>query len=142
VPHLIKAADDVEAQNRVSCLYALADTLDPAAVERLRSAVKDPDEKVRMMAGCLLSEFNDATGLGEIKAALKRVRAAPANDPMRWFHAEPIIASMERLTGKSFGRAPGNPLIMSDSRRIAEAQQEYERILAAWAAWWEWEPGR
>jgi hypothetical protein len=49
---------------------------------------------------------------------------------------------MERLMGKSFGRMPGNPLSMSDTRRIAEAEREYERIMAAWAAWWEWEPGR
>jgi HEAT repeat protein len=142
VPELIKAADDAAEGNRTNCLYALADSLDSAAIERVRAALKDTSERVRMTAACLLSEFGDASGMGELKSALKRVRATPANDPMRWFDAERVIASMERLTGKSFGRAPPNPLILSDTRRIAEAEREYERILGAWAAWWEWEPAR
>jgi HEAT repeat protein len=142
VPHLIKAADDAEETNRWTCLYALADTLDPAAVERIRAGLKDESETVRMHAACLLSEFNDASGVEELKRALVRVRATPANDPMRWFDAERVVASMERLTGKSFGRLPVNPLILSDTRQIAQGEREYERILGAWAGWWEWQPGK
>ena len=62
--------------------------------------------------------------------------------PMRLFDAERVVASMERLTGKSFGRLPVNPLIVSDRRKIAEGEGEYERLLGAWAAWWEWQPGK
>ena len=140
VPHLIKAADDPDEINRTSCLYALADTLDPAAVDRIRTALRDASDSVRMTAACMLSEFNDSSGIEELKAALARVRAAPASDPMRLMNAERIVASMERLTGKSFGRLPMNPMLMSDSRMAADAHREYERVVSAWAAWWAWHP--
>jgi HEAT repeat protein len=140
VPHLIKAADDPDETNRTSCLYALADTLDPTAVDRIRTALRDASDAVRMTAACMLSEFNDSSGIEELKAALPRVRAAPAHDAMRLMNAERIVTSMERLTGKSFGRLPMNPMLMSDSTKAADARREYDRVMSAWAAWWDWEP--
>lgn len=141
VPTLIKAADDAEPLNRVTCMYALADTLDPAAVVRLRAALKDGDENVRLAAACLLTEFNDNRGLPELKAALARQRLAIAkNDPMRFNNAGRLVASLDRITGKSFGVVPMNPMLSSDSRQAVKFEAEYDRLIEAWSQWWEWEP--
>src|SRR5437773_11346348 len=45
VPHLVRAAADKAEEVRVLALFALADTLDPAAVKTLRERVKDPSAK-------------------------------------------------------------------------------------------------
>jgi hypothetical protein len=140
---LIKAADDAEATNRRLCMYALADTLDPAAIERLRGALKDSDVHVRVAAACLLTEFNDASGLGEMRAELKRQRANTAKkDQMRFLGAGQLIASFDRITGKSFGKVPMNPMLSSDSRKVPRLEAEYDRLIEAWSQWWEWEPGK
>ncbi len=141
VPTLIKAADDVEPLNRLQCMYALADTLDPAAVVRLQSALKDSDENVRLAAACLLTEFNDNRGLPELKAALARQRAAIAkSDPKRFMNAGRLIASFDRITGKSFGVVPMNPMLSSDSRQAVKLEAEHDRLIEVWAQWWEWQP--
>lgn len=140
VPHLVRAAGDEAEENRVLALYALADTLDPAAVAAVRSRLKDKSEAVRFQAACLLTEFKDASGLDEMKAALKRFRADPkAAGP---FDVERLLASLQRLTGKSFGPIPANPLLASDTRVIAASEARYRELLDTWAAWWDWEPGR
>jgi len=56
------------------CMYALADTLDPAAILRMRAALKDDDQLVRFSAACLLSRVNDASGMPELRAELARQR--------------------------------------------------------------------
>jgi hypothetical protein len=57
-----------------------------------------------------------------------------------YFEAERLPASFERITGKSFGRIPMNPLLASDTRRIPKLEKVYRDLLAAWAQWWAWEP--
>jgi hypothetical protein len=142
VPHLLKAADDAAPTNRTTALYALADTLDRAAIERLRKGLKDGDANVRFIAATLLSEFDDASGMGELKAELARLREGRGKDQMgmRFLHTGRLIASFERLTGKSFGKAPMNPMLMSDLRKAAQSEAEHDRLLDAWAAWWDWQP--
>lgn len=140
VPYLVKAAGDEVEQNRVAVLYALADTLDPAAVVAIRERLKDRSETVRFHAACFLTEFKDAAGLDEMKAALKRFRADPrAPGP---FDVERLLASFERITGKSFGEIPMNPFIASDTRVIAASEKRYRELLDTWAAWWDWTPGK
>jgi HEAT repeat protein len=140
VPYLVKAAGDEAEGNRVLALYALADTLDPAAVAAVRGRLKDKSPAVRFQAACLLTEFKDAGGLDEMKAALKRFRADPkAAGP---FDVERLLASLQRLTGKGFGPIPPNPFISSDTRVIAASEARYRELLDTWAAWWDWEPGR
>ena len=140
VPYLIRAAGDESEQNRVSALHALADTLDPAAVTAIRERLKDKSEAVRFQAACLLTEFKDAAGLEEMKKALKRFRAdEKAAGP---FDVERLLASLERVTGKSFGEIPANPLISSDTRVIAASEKRYRELLDTWAAWWDWKPGK
>ena len=140
VPHLIRAARDAAEPNRVAALYALADTLDPAAIEELRNRLEDDGAAVRFHAACLLTEFRDASGLGEMKRALERLRGQ-GGEGMAPFETERLLASFERITGKSFGAIPSNPHLSSDSRAAARARERYGELLEAWAAWWAWEPG-
>jgi HEAT repeat protein len=140
VPHLVRAAGDKVEANRLAALHALADTLDPAAVPPLRAALKDDREAVRLAAACLLTEFNDTSGLAEMKRALARFREKP--DAAGPFEVERLLASLQRATGKSFGRIPMNPVLASDSRVAAASEKRYRELLDAWAAWWAWEPGK
>lgn len=138
VPHLVRAARDKVELNRVTALIALADTLDPAGVAAIRAGLKDKSQAVRFQAACLLTEFKDASGLDEMKDALKRFRADPrAPGP---FDVERLLASFERVTGKGFGPIPPNPFISSDTRVIQASEARYRELLDTWAAWWDWQP--
>jgi HEAT repeat protein len=139
VPHLIRAAADEDESNRNGVLHALADTLDPAAVVAIRERLKDKSERVRLTAACLLTEFKDASGLDEMKKALARFRAKPASGV---FETEMLLASFERVTGKSFGVIPMNPFLSSDSRVAAASEKRYAELLDTWAEWWDWKPGK
>jgi HEAT repeat protein len=140
VPHLIRAAGDEAEANRTLALYALADTLDPAAVVAIRERLqKDKSEAVRFNAACLLTEFKDVSGLDELKSALARLRGGKP-DTLGSFDIERLLASFERATGKSFGPIPMNPLIASDTRVIEASLKKYQELLDAWAAWWDWKP--
>ena len=141
VPHLLKAAGDKTEQNRGLALFALADTLDPAAVAELRRRLSDDSDTVRCTAACLLTEFQDASGLAELRKALERMRSQNPVAAGDSFAVERLLASLERITGKSFGELPHlNPFLDSDSRRAQQSTQRYRELLDAWAAWWAWEP--
>jgi hypothetical protein len=138
VPHLVRAAGDEDEVNRGLALHALADTLDPAAVVAIRERLKDKSETVRFLAACMLTEYKDAAGLDELKKALGRFRGDPrAAGP---FDVERLLASLERITGKSFGPIPPNPFLASDSRVAEASTKQYAELLDAWAAWWDWKP--
>ena len=140
VPVLAKAAAADKAEvNRVAALYALADTLEPAAAAAIRDRLKDESAKVRLEAACLLTEFQDAAGLAEMKLALKRLRAKPF-DMMDSFETETLLASFARITGKSFGDIPMNPSLYGDLRDAQAARDRYRELLDTWAAWWDWTP--
>jgi HEAT repeat protein len=112
---VIEAADDPSEIVRHSALYGLADSLDPAAMAELRNHLKDDSEIVRFYAACFLTEFQDASGLSEMRQALARLRkAGEAEAEARrifdyWLQVEMLLASCERITGKSFGEIPLNP---------------------------------
>jgi len=133
VPHLIAAANDEDERVRVSAVYALADTRDPAAVDELRRRLEDARPRVRLKAACLLTEFKDNSGLAEMKQALKRLR--DEEDALRYFDLGMLLASFERITGKSFGPIPSNPFILSHTRQIEEAKRRYDLLADAW---WNW----
>jgi hypothetical protein len=138
VPHLVRAAKDEDELNRRSLLWALADTLDPAAAVAIRERLKDKSESVRFAAACLLTEFKDASGLDEMKKALARIREKPSSAGP--FDTELLLASFERITGKSFGPIPPNPFILSNTKAIQESERRNAELLDAWAAWWDWKP--
>lgn len=139
VPFLIKAANDKVEQNRLSALYALADSLDPQAIAELRNRLKDESPKVRFYAACFLTEFNDRSGVEELKQGLARLRSTDKPkmevDPM-YFDTEILLASFPRITGTNFGEIPRNPSIMSDGRAAQESERRYKELLDAWADYW------
>lgn len=141
VPYLISAAGDKAEGNRVCALYALADTHDPSAVSELRNRLKDTSEKVRLYAACFLTEYQDAAGLPEMRDALARLRRTRPVDVLDYYwQAGKLLASFERITGKSFGRIPRYPYLFSDGRRIQDIEKRYKALLDTWAEWWAWEP--
>lgn len=146
VPYLISAANDKVETNRIAALYALADTRDPLAVSSLRNKLKDPSERVRSLAACFLTEYQDATGLPEMRNALDRLRSINpqhlALDISYYQEAERLLSSFERIIGKSFGRIPLNPTLCSDTRQIQKQniKKRYNTLLDTWAEWWAWEP--
>jgi len=141
VPYLISAAGDKAEGNRVSALYALADTRVHSAVLELRNRLSDTSERVRFYAACFLTEYQDATGLPEMREALARFRRIEPEDNLDYYwQAEMLFASFERITGKSFGQTPMNPLLSSDTRQIQSTEERYKTLLDTWAQWWAWEP--
>jgi hypothetical protein len=141
VPSLIAAADDTSEMNRVTTMYALADTRDPAAVAELRRRLDDSSQRVRLVAACLLTEYADASGLPVMRKALERLRKAKANEDISFYwDAEMLLASFERITGKGFGEIAMNPTYSSDSRQVPRIEQQYQSLLEAWAKWWAWQP--
>ncbi len=70
--------------------------------------------------------------------ALARFRNDPKAEMS--FDVERLLASFERITGKSFGEIPMNPVLVSDTRVIAVNVKRYRELLDTWTAWWAWEP--
>jgi hypothetical protein len=130
VPHLIKASADSDATVRMSAIYALADAKSDEAVRRLRACLMDPDAKNQLKAACFLTEFGDHTGADIIKASLPRLRD-PENG-LRFLDAGMVIASLERITKKSFGPIPAPPEIFSNSEQAEAAKRQFEELLAKW----------
>ena len=71
-------------------------------------------------------------------ARLRRTRPADVLD--YYWQAEALLASFERITGKSFGRIPPYPYLFSDGRQIENIEKQYNTLLDTWAEWWAWEP--
>jgi hypothetical protein len=139
LPELIKAAHDPAQQVRAVAAYALADTQEPLATATLRELLDDPNERVRLSAACLLTEFHDATGLPELKKAVQKFQKSTSNLD-RYLDGEKVLVSLERITTKSFGPIPMNPMLLSDSRKVAPTEQRYQELFDAWVSWWEWTP--
>jgi hypothetical protein len=138
VPTLILAANDSAETVRLFALFALADSCDPRAIAELRKRLKDPSRKIRFNAACLLTEFQDASGLPELKVMLDHLQKTdPKNDGLYWLNPERLLASLERITGKSFGEIPMNPMLCSSDNG---EEKRYEDLLDAWTAWWNWRP--
>lgn len=145
VPYLVEAANDGVEANRICALYALADTRDPLAVSELRNRLKDPSEEVRLYAACFLTEYQDASGLTEMLVALERLRRMDPDQDLEYefefyTQVERLLASFERLTGKSFGEVPMNPTLSSSLQQIEQLKQRHQTLLVTWAQWWAWEP--
>jgi HEAT repeat protein len=141
VPYLISAANDSVENNRICALYALADTRDTLAVKELRDRLKDPSEKVRFYAACFLTEYQDASGLTEMRKVLARLRQTEPDDTLDYYdQAARLLASFERITGKSFGEIPMSPYLSSDTREISEIKKTFDTLLITWSRWWAWEP--
>jgi hypothetical protein len=143
LPYLIKAAGDSNERNRITAMYALADTRQDGAVKELRKRLKDSSAKVRFSAACFLTEYGDASGLAEMKIHLKRYEEN--NNTNDGFSSFPfsrgmLIASFERITGKSFGKIPMQIGLYSHKGQAAKAEKQFQYQIKAWANWWAWKP--
>lgn len=141
VPFLVKAAGDPSEDVRIAALYALADTREPEAVAALRVRLDDSSDRVRFHAAAFLTEYRDASGLPELKKALARLsNADPANDFRYYSDVALTIGSFERITGKSFGTIPLNPMLLSSHETMQASVDQYHRLIRAWINWWQWTP--
>ncbi len=133
---MIAAARDESETIRMFAVYALADTLDPAAIKELRRKVNDMSRKVRLKAACLLTEFDDSYGLPEMKRALHRLRKESVSQLAHNFESEILLASFERITGKSFGPIPSSSVPSSNRNTLIHNANLTRAHLAKWAAYW------
>ncbi|MBW8042171.1 MAG: hypothetical protein FVQ85_19525 [Planctomycetes bacterium] len=139
LPYMISAANDKAERVRVSALYALAGSREPAAVAELQNRLKDQSEKIRLRAACFLTEYQNAAGLSEMREALNRIRKIELEDDFSHYgRIEMLLASFERITGESFGKIPPNPTLSSflDSGE----RERYKELLDTWHTWWTWKP--
>jgi HEAT repeat protein len=143
VPYLIAAAADKAAENRIGALYALADTRDPSAVAEIRNRLNDENEKVRFFAACFLTEYQDASGLPELRGALHRLHEKGEADSFTYYRdAGMLLASLERLLGKSFGPIPMNPNLSSHFGHMEAAKLRHRELIDTWSQWWAWQPAK
>ncbi len=141
VPALALAAKDTAEQNRVIALYALADTREQAAVGELRRLLGDASPRVRLFAACFLTEYADASGLPELRAALQTLRTrVPEKDVQFYTDAGILLVSLGRITGKSFGPVPMDPGLSSDLSNAERSAARYRTLIRTWSRWWAWEP--
>jgi|GEM_PF-1313595 len=142
IPALIVAAKDPSELVRMNALWALVDARDPVATQELRERLRDPSPRIRLHAACFLTEFQDASGLAELKQALRRLQTINRGKEVEHYSdAEMLLASLERITGRSFGQIPLNPWLSSSLTEIPALQESYRLLLQKWAEWWEWTPG-
>lgn len=138
LPYLIFATNDKSEMVRVNALYGLADSRDPAAVPELRKCLNDPSWKIRLLAACFLTEYQDTSGLSEMCKGAKQLQQKPTDviESLEYYqNIELTLASFERITRKSFGDIPRNPLISSDSNAEANASRIYKEFLNEWELW-------
>ncbi len=145
VPYLISAANDKTEVVRLSALYGLADSRDPAAVTELRNRLKDTSWEVRFYAACFLTEYQDASGLPEMRKALSRFIGGKRDsaDFEYYGQVEMLLASFERITGKSFGEIPLNPDLSGDidfADGTPRGAKQYSALLRNWEVWWNSQP--
>ena len=137
VPYLVEAANDVTERVRVSALYALADSRHVAAVAAIRNRLDDRSARVRLYAACFLTEYRDASGLPEMRKALTRFKKTASEPGIDYTQLEMLLASFERITGKTFGEIPMNPSLVSWDQG---EEQRYKKLVDTWHAWWIWQP--
>jgi HEAT repeat protein len=138
VPYLIETANDEDVSNRILALFALADTRDSKALAELNNRLSDPNERVRFTAVCLLTEFNNASGLPELKKKLLKLRETSPDEEITYYaDAEHLIVSFQRITGESLGKIPPIPNLLSSIKGQEESKKNYDKLLKAWDEWWE-----
>ena len=143
LPYLIFATNDKSERVRISALYGLADSRDPAAVPELKRSLSDSSWRVRLFAACFLTEYQDASGLAEMCKAPSQLQTKPADvneSFMYWVENELTLASFERIAGKSIGEIPMNPVLSSYSEAEEIAFRKYQELLQSWNQWCNQQP--
>ncbi len=108
------------------------------AVGLLRERLKnDAAADVRFTAACVLTEFEDYTGLEELKKAALALQAGVGvtND----YALDQLVPALERATGQRFGPVPMNPMASSISNNDLAVQRQ--ALLEKVVAWIKANPG-
>ena len=141
VPHLIRALSDEDEWVRANAVIGLAETLDPVALEAIRSSLQDPSKMVRLRAASLLSFFNDGSGLPVLQQSFERiVDTIDKPDVMFYAEAKLIIQAFGRITDVDLGPVPMQPALVSDANRIPEIKKQWNNLIAKWHQWWNEHP--
>lgn len=139
VAYIIEAANDPAEGVRWHALHALADSREPGAVGELLNRLNDPSKRVRLYAACFLTEFDHNEGLPEMQQALIRLKNTEpnANDEFSYYSSlQMLIASFDRITGKSFGQPPMQPGLFSNLSQADDARKQFATLLNHWQRWW------
>ncbi len=138
LPHLAKATEDKNSDNRKLALFALVDTRDVKAVEELKKGLTDTDRHIRFTAACLLTEYQVSLGLPELKKRLSELvkRDIKQYDFRDFSDAEHLIASFERITGRNFGKIPILPHFSSSTEGEKRSRRQYAELITKWDDWW------
>ena len=110
------------------------------ATEMLRERLKnDGAARVRMWAAISLAEFDDRSGVDEMKKAVLVMQGGRGTDydnqPGLGYPLERLIPALERATGKQFGKVPLNPMLSSNSRAGPTLEQQRQARLDTAADW-------
>jgi len=76
-----------------------------------------------------------------MRKALSGLKGKNPKDAIDYYwQVEMLLASFERITGKSLGKIPLNPLLSSSSDGAEAAKKQYKELVDAWEAWWKQRP--
>lgn len=105
-----------------------------AAAEMLRERLKnDASADVRLAAACVLTEFGDHSGFGELKKAALALQAS--GDTASLWGMENLVPALERASGQTFGAVPMNPMLSSSTITSAKLQADRRALIDKMAEW-------
>jgi HEAT repeat protein len=106
------------------------DPLAVSAVGMLRGRLKDDESsQVRFEAACALAEFYDFSGKEELKKAI------PAMHSLAGPALGRAVSAIEKISGKTFGLVPLDPILASDTRAIPALRDQRQALLDKLAEW-------
>jgi hypothetical protein len=100
-------------------------------------------ENATFCGGSTSAGAADAIGrvLPEVKDSRQRIELAEAlGVQVQTQKAATLLASFERIAGRSFGQIPMDPNILGNTHQMREAKKRFRARLDIWAQWWAWEP--
>ncbi|MGD0100745.1 MAG: hypothetical protein ABSC60_10410 [Acidobacteriota bacterium] len=106
------------------------DPLAVSAVDMLQGRLKnDESSQVRFEAACALAEFYDFSGKEELKKAI------PAMHSLAGPALGRAVSAIEKISGKTFGPVPLDPILASDTRAIPALRDQRQALLDKLAEW-------
>jgi hypothetical protein len=107
-----------------------ANPLAVSAVGMLQGRLKDDESpQVRFEAACALAEFDDFSGKEELK------KVVPAMDSFAGPALGRAVSAIEKISGKTFGSVPLDPILASDTRTIPALRDQRQALLDKLAEW-------
>jgi hypothetical protein len=136
--------NQLKDKNEKIRLYAacfLTEYQDGSGLPEMRKALNRLREKDNTWVEMMFASFGiTEKSLGKMpRKALKSLKGKNPKDAFDYYwQVEMLLASFERITGKSLGKIPLNPLLSSSSAR--EEEKQYKELVDAWVVWWKQQP--